>query len=147
MATPDILPGTRFRLYRENNSTPGQYDFVCIAVTLTFNRTADYEDVTLPDCDDPTALPWRASAKRARMWSVNFSGSADVVRLALIEGDFDDDDPHNYQLLMDPSSGTGRTYTGPLHIETLEIGKNNNGIVSFSAQARGDGAYTAADAA
>lgn len=141
----DLLPGNRFRLYRESDATPGQFEFVCVATTITFNRTNNLEDTTASPCDDPTALPDRKSVKVSRAWNLNFSGKSDIKRIVGVEADFNAEGTHRYQLLMDKlAADSGRTYTGAVHFETLEVAKSDNGMVTFSAQARGDGALTTA---
>jgi hypothetical protein len=145
MAEPDLLPGNRFRLYRESDSTPGQFEFVCVATTITFNRTNNFEDTTVADCDDPLAIPTRKSVKQSTAWNLNFSGNSDIKRIEGIEADYNAEGTHRYQLLLDkPAADGGRTYTGAVHVETFELAKTNNGLVTFSAQMRGDGALTTA---
>jgi hypothetical protein len=145
MTEPVLLPGNRFRLYRESDVTPGQFVFVCVATTITFNRTNSFEDTTVADCDNPLATPNRKSVKTSTAWNLNFSGNSDIVRIAGIEADFEAEGTHNYQMLLDkPAVDGGRTYTGAVFVETFELAKQNNGLVSFSAQMRGDGALVKA---
>lgn len=140
---PDLLPGNRFRLYRESDTVAGTYEFVCVATTITFNRTNSFEDTTVSDCDDPTAIPNRKSVKTSTAWNLNFSGNSDIKRIEKIEADYEAEGTHNYQLLLDkPAADGGRTYTGAVFVETFELAKQNNGLVTFSAQMRGDGALT-----
>lgn len=147
MTEPVLLPGNRFRLLREG-ATPGQYVFVCIANTVSFGRTKGFEDTTIPDCDTPTAIPNRKSVVSSRSWDISFSGTVDPVRFSNIEADFEAEAAHNYQLIFDrPLAGGGRTYTGPIHFESLNVSKTNNGLVNFTATARGDGAYVMASVA
>lgn len=140
MAEPDLLPGNRFRLYRESDTMPGTFLFVCVATTITFNRTNSFEDTTVADCDDPTAIPNRKSVKTSVAWNLNFSGNSDIVRIEGIEADFEAEGTHRYQMLLDkPAADGGRTYTGATFVETFELSKSDNGLVKFSAQMRGDG--------
>lgn len=140
MAEPDLLPGNRFRLLREG-AVAGTYVFVCLATTITFNRTSQFEDTTVNDCDAPLSIPTRKSMVQSTAWNLNFSGAVDAKRLAVIEADVGVETPHSYQLIMDKAAADGgRTYTGDIFIETLEIAKQDNGLVRFTAQARGNGA-------
>jgi Phage tail tube protein len=146
MAEQDILPGNRFRLYRKNSG--GTFDFVCLATALTFTRTAETADATTVDCDNPTAVPNTRFVKTRRGWTLNFSGKSDPKKLELIETDYEAEDSHEYQILVDRTAARGgKTYTGKLHITSLELGRPENGMVTFSCQCTGDGAYTTAAAA
>lgn len=146
MATPTLLPGNRFRLYRESG-TPGTYTFVCIATTVTLTMSSDFEDATVPDCDTPTAIPTRKSIRRQRAWSLNFSGIVDADRFTDLRTDAEAEAAHSYQILVDKAlADGGGTWTGDLFIESLEISKQDNGLVRFTAQARGDGALVWEDA-
>jgi len=145
MATQDIVPGKRFRLYRESDETPGEFEFLCMGTTVGFSRKRDFEDATFPDCDDPDAEEERKSTPRGRSWDFKFSGKVDAVRLAKIEADYDSGGTRKYQLLMDLAAAKGgRTYTGEAWVETLDVNKADNGWVSFDASLRGDGALVTA---
>lgn len=139
MATQDLLPGNRFRLYRKADSG-STYAFVCLATTITFTRTNELQDATTVDCDDPTGMANESNIKTRRSWAINFSGKTDPKKLELIEADYAAEPSRSYQLLTDRNAaGGGKTYTGNAHISQLEIGRPENGMVTFSVQMRGDG--------
>lgn len=145
MSTQDLLPGNRFRLYRESDATPGTFEYVGIGVTVTFHRATTYEDATVADLAVPTAIPTRKSVKKSTSWSMNFSGKVDAALFTKLEGDEGAETAHKYQIAIDLTAANGgRTYTGPLFYETLEMAKNDNGLVTFTAQCRGDGPYVKA---
>lgn len=145
MATPDLIPGSKFRLYRENDTTPGTYDFVCIATTVSLERGKDFEDVMVPDCDAPDAVPLRKSVVRSRSWDVTFSGRTDAKKFEKIELDHNSDATHKYQIMVALTAlQGGKTYTGAAHVGPLTIAKNDNGMVTFSGSLRGDGVLTTA---
>lgn len=144
MATPDLLPGNRFRAYRLVDATP---EFVCLATSITLTITNAFEDATLADCDDPLAIPTRRSYKSSTSWGGRFAGSIAADHLDDFRADVASEAPVSYQFRVDRSAvAGGGVWAGLVHIESFEISKNNNGIVSFTAQFRGDGplAWTAA---
>lgn len=146
MADQDLLPGNRFRLYRRNDQ--GTFDFVCLATTITFTRTAETADATTVDCDNPTAMPNERSVKTRLSWAINFSGKSDPKRIEPLEADFEAENSHPYQIVVDRSAARGgKTYEGNIHITQLEIGRPEQGMVTFSCQAKGDGALTRTAAA
>lgn len=143
MADADLVPGNRFRLYRESDTTPGTYDYVGLATTVGFTRSSEYEDATAPSLSDPLATPRRRSSRKSRSWDLSFSGRVDAKVFEKVELDEAGTDPHNYRITVDKSAAAGgKTYTGPIFFETLEVGTQERGFVTFSAKCRGDGAYT-----
>lgn len=145
MATQDIIPGSKFRLYRENDTTPGTYDFLCMATTISFSRGKDFDEVMVPDCDAPDSAMVRRGGVRSRSWDISFSGQADAKRLEKIEADFNADVTHKYQLLIAlPSASGGKTHTGAAFMGPIEIATQNRGVATFSASLRGDGVLTTA---
>lgn len=145
MAEQDLLPGNRFRLYRKGAGSG--YDFVCLATALTFTRTAETADATTVDCDDPTEVPNTRFIKTRKGWTLNFSGKSDPKKLELIEADYEGEDSTEYQILVDRTAVRGgKTYTGLLHITSLELGRPENGMVTFSCQCVGDGPIVSAAA-
>lgn len=146
MATPDLLPGNRFRAYRMTGQTP---EFVCLATSITLTITNAFEDATVADCDAPLAIPTRKSIKSSTSWGGRFAGSIAADHLDDFRADVNSEDPVAYEFRVDRvAAAGGGAWAGDVHIESFEIAKNNNGIVSFTAQFRGDGAldWTAASA-
>lgn len=145
MSTPDLLPGNRFRAYRGSGDTA---KFVCLATSQTLTITNAFEDATVADCDDPTEIPTRKSVKSSTSWGGRFAGSVAADHLPELRADVASETAVPYEFRIDRSkAGGGGKWSGDVHIENLEITKSNNGIVTFTAQFRGDGPLTWADAA
>lgn len=137
MATPDLLPGNRFRAYRGIGGTP---EFVCLAQSITLTITNAFEDATVADCDNPTEIPTRKSIKSSTSWGGRFAGSIAADHLDDFRTDVESESAVPYTFRIDkPLVGGGGAWAGNVHIESFEIAKSNNGIVSFTAQFRGDG--------
>lgn len=142
---PKPQGGSRFQLIRKVGVTP---KFLATCTTVTFTRTNELERATVYDRNAPTAVPNSRSVKKERSWRLNFSGLADLEDLKLLEDDFDNEDSVPYQLKFDrPLAAGGGSYDGLVHYESLEIGKQENGLVKFSAQCMGDGDILWTDAA
>jgi hypothetical protein len=142
-ANPAVLvAGNRFQLWRETE-TPGTFEFVALGTTVGFTRSSDFEDATAPDLTDPLAPLWRESSRKSRSWDLSFSGRSDAKAFEKIEADEAADAPRNYQIKVDHTAAAGgKTYTGPIYFESLELAKSENGFVTYTAKCRGDGAYT-----
>lgn len=143
MATPDLLPGNRFRAYR---GIGAQAEFVCLATSITLTITNAFEDATVADCDDPLKIPTRKSIKSSTSWGGRFAGSIAADHLADFRADVDSEVALPYTFKVDRNTAGGGAWTGNVFIESFEIAKNNNGIVSFTAQFRGDGPLSWANA-
>ena len=138
MSTEAFLAGHRFRLYRR---ATGADVFMCLAITKSLQRGNNYEETSAYNCDNPSELPWRKSVKTGRFWNLSFSGKLSAARLSLLQADVDSEDPVEYRLTVDPADGQGAgNWTGSIHFENLEIGSNENGMVTFAVTARGDDA-------
>lgn len=132
-----LLSGNRFNLYRMVTGTP---QFVCMGQTVNLTETKEFDDATMPPCDDPTAIPSRRSIVKSKAWSLNFSGKAIMSHYADIKADFDSEAAVPYRIVANPVDGVGNgQWDGDIHIESLEIAKQDNSMVTFAAQARGDG--------
>jgi hypothetical protein len=148
MALPKLLPGNRFRLYRSAGGSPETFTFVCVANTISLTQANEYEETTSPDCAAPTAIPARQSIKRSTSWSLSFSGTVDAAKMTNLRTDVASESATRYQLLFDQVlADGGGAYTGAIHFESFVETKTNNGLVSFTVTARGDGVLTWTDAA
>lgn len=137
MTTPTLLPGNRFRAYRGIGSSA---KFVCLATSITLTITNAFEDATVADCDNPLEIPSRQSVKSSTSWGGRFAGSIAADHLDDFRADVESEAPVAYTFRIDRAlAGGGGAWAGLVHIESFEIAKNNNGIVSFTAQFRGDG--------
>lgn len=143
MTTPDLLGGNRFRVLRSAGGSPETFTFVCIAQSKTLTQTNSFEDATVPDCDTPLAIPNRKSILSSRGWGGRLAGVADAKRFQDLQADANSESPHRYQFLIDkPAAQGGGTYTGAVFFENLELTSQNNGLVNFTAQFRGDDGLT-----
>ncbi len=146
MAKAELLPGNRFRLYRET-ATPGTFAYVGLATTLSFTRTNSFEDATAPDLTDPFVTPARESALRSTMWDLSFSGRVDAKAFMDIETDAADVIPHRYRIMVDRTAPEGgKTYTGLIWFEKIELASQERGFTTFTATCRGEGDYVMAAA-
>jgi hypothetical protein len=106
---------------------------------ITFN--AGLEDFTIPDCDDPDAVSWQGRDKVSLSISVTGEG---VVAAESGEDLLD--------MVTDPDSFPAKieiefpaktlTYTGNLHVESIELGRQDGRRVTLNASMQSDGAFT-----
>lgn len=140
MAEPALLPGNRFRAYRSTTGLTGPWLFICLGSSISLTLTNSFEDATVADCDDPTGIPDRKSILSSRSWGGRVAGSAAADHFDQLRADAASETPVPYQFRLDPRDGVGAgNWSGLVFVESLEITKSNNGIVSFTNQFRGDG--------
>jgi len=149
MATPNLLAGNLFRLYRSTALGPPEvFSFFCLAQTVSLTRNNEFEDATVPDCAVPTAIPARKSILRSTQWGLTFSGIVDALQYQILDTQYSAQSPSRWQILVDKLlAAGGGTYTGAIWFESLVMSKTNNGLVTFTATCRGDDTLTYAPAA
>lgn len=138
--------GKNLRVRRKNGSA---FDLICMASTKELMKTNEFDDATVIDCDNPDVTSTRRSIKKRKAWSMNISGTADGKGYATLDADCDAELPTTYQFEKAlPAAQGGGIWQGDIWYENLSITSDENGIVKFKAQMRGDGAlvFTAAQA-
>lgn len=133
MAEVDLVPGSRFRLYRADDA--GSFGYVCLATTLSLvtTRAVSQDGAAIGD-------KWSRFLPGLRGWSLDFAGRVSPGLFTLIEADQQADALHLYRIVTDAASG--RSYTGPLIVESLSRGMSERGFLAFEASCRGAGALT-----
>ncbi|MGY2051681.1 phage tail tube protein [Methylobacterium sp. JK268] len=141
--------GKDLRLMRKSGPTDDTPSFLCTVTTKDLTRTWEYEDATMPDCDNPSAVPPRRSLKKSSAWSVNASGIADARSYRDLDAAAADPDTPMYVriLVAKPAASGGGHWDGAVWFENLKIESQDMGVVKFSAQMRGEGPLTWTNAA
>lgn len=143
-----VHPGNRFNLYRENDSTPGQWDFLCAADAHSHTITNAYNDTTRADCSTPTNVPLTSRSVSSRTEAIEFSGKIDLARRRLLTLDAKTEAGHRYQIRWDETGANGGgTVTGTVKFDSLRFGKSSpKGNVDFAVtgQFEGEAVWAAA---
>lgn len=148
MATPRALTGPKFRLYRsDGTSNANRFDngFVCLAVNLGFKRTTQFEDITVNDCDSPTATAQQISTPRLLITEVNWSGTLDAKKIQPVEADWETQTLREWRLIFDETNANGgETHTGFAYIEELDVKKDKGGSANVECKLKSQGVFTRA---
>ena len=106
---------------------------------ITFSK--GLEEVTIPDCDDPDEVPWLG--RDAVSLSISITGDG-VVAVESTEEVLDmQNDTESFPAKIElefPAKTI--TYTGALHVETVELGRQNGRRVTISTSMQSDGEFT-----
>ena len=142
MADQNVLEGRKWRI---NRWTGSAFAFFCLAVDLDLDRSHEFEDVTVNDCDVPSAAARQKSTIRLKKAQVDVKGAVDALKLQVLEQDYDNGTRQQYQCIMDETGANGgQTYSFFAYVEQLKIGKQNGGAVKFECKLRVDGTVTRA---
>ena len=147
MATPNVLTGPKFRLYRSDGVTAGaaRFKFFCLATDLGVKRSTEFEDVTVNDCDAPSAPAQQLSTPRLLKTEVNMGGTVDALKIQVLKADWESQTRREFQVIYDETSvNGGETETFFAYIEELETSKQNAGAVKFTCKLKVQGAPTRA---
>ena len=143
MATPRVLIGSKFRLYRSDgtvNATRFDAGFVCLAVDLGFKRTTQFEDITLNDCDVPSATAQQASTPRQLVTEVNWGGTLDAKKIQPVELDWEQQTLREWRIIYDETNANGgETHTFFGYIEELEVKKDKGGAANVTCKIKVQG--------
>lgn len=140
MAKPVTTKGGLLRIMLGSGSGPIVYTAPCGLTSKSLTLTKGLEEFNLPDCDDPLLVDWLG--RDATSLSMSVSGEG-VLAQAAVEAWLDaweSPDAVPVQIEMEFPTTTW-TWTGAMHIETVEIGApSNTGRVTgnFSLQSDGE---------
>lgn len=138
MAQPVTIKGGRVKVYIGNNADPIVYEVPCGFTSKTLTLTKGLEEVQIPDCDDPDKVDWLG--RDATSLSMGISGEG-VMAEESIETWLDaweSVDSVPVQVVLEfPAKEI--TWTGRMHIETVEATAPNSQRVTANISMQSDG--------
>jgi hypothetical protein len=138
MAQPTTVRGGKIRVLLGNSATPIVYSAPCGFTQKTITLTKALEEVQLPDCADPDKVDWLG--RDATSLSMGISGEG-VLALESTETWLDawesvESVPAKVEWEF-PSKTI--TWTGRMHVETLEVGAPNGRRATQNVSMQSDG--------
>lgn len=146
MAKPVTTKGGLLRILLGSAADPIVYAAPCGLTSKSLTMTKGLEEFNLPDCDDPLAIDWLG--RDAVSLSMAVSGEG-VLAQAAVETWLDAwESPDSVPVKLEMEFPTTTwTWTGLMHVETVEVGApSNTGRVTgnFSLQSDGEMVRTSA---
>jgi len=137
MAQATTIRGGKVRVLLETE-TPGEYAAPCGFTSKSVTLTKGLEEVQVPDCDDPDKVDW--VGRDAVSLSIGVSGEG---VLAVESGEtwldaWESVESVGAKIEIEFPAKT-ITYTGKLHVESLELGAPNGRRVTNNVSMQSDG--------
>jgi hypothetical protein len=137
MAQPTTIRGGKVRVLLDPTGG-GSYAAPCgfSSKSVTLNKAL--EEVLLADCDNPDDIPWVGRDATSLSMSVSGEGVLAAESQDTWLDAFHDTDSIPAKVEIEFASTTV-TYTGRLHVESLELGAVNGRRVTLNASLQSDG--------
>lgn len=144
MAKPTTYRGTSLLIKVGDGADPEVFSFPCGLTTNGLNRSAETNDVSVPDCADPDAPAWTERETSALSWEASGSGVLADESVAIWDAWHASGLPKNVQIDVGTATA-GRRYTGRALLTSYNITGERGQKVTVEVTLSGDGELTAAD--
>lgn len=137
MAQATTIRGGKVRVLLET-AVPGTYAAPCGFTSKSVTFTKGLEEVTVPDCTDPDKVDW--IGRDAVSLSIGISGEG-VLAFESVDTwleAWESVESVNAKVEIEFPAKT-ITYTGKMHVETLEVGAPNGRRVTNNVSMQSDG--------
>lgn len=141
MAAPVTIKGGKVSVKLGDDASPIVYTAPCgfTSRSITFSKALN--DFSLPDCSDPDKVDWLGRDAVSLSMSVSGEGvlAADAVETWMEAWESVDSVPVEITITFPAAT---HTWTGLMHIESLEVGAPNGQRVTLNVSMQSDGEMT-----
>lgn len=140
MAQPTTIKGGKVRVLLDL-AGGGTYTAPCGFTNRSLTLTKALNEFSIPDCDDPDAVDWLGRDASSLSMSVSGEGvlASESVEDWLDAWESVDSVPAKVEIEFPTKT---ITYTGAMHVETVEIGANNGQRATANISMQSDGIMT-----
>ena len=146
MAKPVTTKGGKVRVLLGDNAVPIVYAAPCGFTSKSVTLSKALEEVAIPDCDDPDKVDWLG--RDATSLSMSVSGEGVLAEASapvwMDAAESVDSVPVKVEIEF-PT--TTYTYTGFMHVESIELGAPNGRRVTNNVSMQSDGEMVRTEAA
>jgi hypothetical protein len=141
MARATTIKSGMFRVLLGSGSSPIVYASPCGFTQRSLTLTKNLEEVNIPDCDDPDSIDW--IGRDATSLSMSISGEG-VLAEESVEDWLDAfENVNSVPVKVELEFPTKTiTWTGYMHVESLEMGAANGGRATNNVSMQSDGEMT-----
>lgn len=143
MVAPVTARAGKFRVLLDLAGT-GTYSAPCGFTSKSLSLGKSLSEVLIPDCDNPDLPMATGRDVESTTASVSGEGVAAASSLPTWLDAYESTEAVNAKIEIEYSTGTV-TWTGLMHVETLELGAEQGGRVTLSVSMQSDGALTRTD--
>lgn len=138
MAQPTTIKGGKFRVLLGDDADPIVYSSPCGFTSRSLTLTKGLNEVNLPDCEDPDKIDWVGRDATSLSMSVSGEGilAAESSDTWLDAWHSVDSVPVKIEIEFPAKT---ITYTGRMHVETIELGAPNGQRVTNNVSMQSDG--------
>jgi hypothetical protein len=138
MAKPTTTRGGKVRVLLGNSAIPPVYSNPCGLSQRSITFSKGLEEVNIPDCDNPDAVDWLGRDAVSLSMSINGEGvlASESAEVWLDAFESVDSIPTKVEIEFPAKT---ITYTGLMHIESLELGAQNGRRVTQTVGMQSDG--------
>ncbi|PDS67964.1 phage tail tube protein [Rhizobium phaseoli] len=144
MATPVTARFGKFRVLIGSGSGPIVYAAPCGFTSKSLSLTKSLSEVSLPDCDEPDAPIVLGRDVESISASVSGDGVLAAAAVTTWLDAYESTESIPVKIEIEFSSGTV-TWTGNMHVESLELGAEQGGRVTLNVSMQSDGALVRTD--
>ena len=139
MAQATTIKGGKIKVLIGNSATPIVYTSPCGFTQRSITLNKGLEEVNIPDCEDPDKVDWVGRDATSLSMSVSGEGvlASESVETWLDAFDSIDSVPVKVEWEF---PATTITWTGFMHIESMEVGANNGQRATNNVSLQSDGA-------
>lgn len=138
MAQATTIKGGKIRVLLGNDADPIVYENPCGFTQRSITLTKNLEELNIPDCADPDKVDWVGRDATSLSMSVNGEGvlASESVDTWLDAFDSIDSVPAKVEWEFPAKT---ITWTGRMHVESMEVGANNGQRATNNVSLQSDG--------
>ena len=137
MAQATTIRGGKIRVLLETD-TPGVYGAPCGFTSRSITFTKNLEEVVVPDCDDPDKVDWVGRDAVSLSISVSGEGVLAAESVEVWDAAWQSVESVNAKIEYEFPANTV-TWTGKVHVESLEDTGNNGQRATRNVSLQSDG--------
>jgi predicted secreted protein len=138
MAPPVTARFGKFQVKLGSGSAPIVYAAPCGFTSKSLNLNKSLSEVAIPDCDDPDKPITMGRDVESTSASIEGEGVLAAAAVTTWLDAYESTESVPVQVEIEFSTGTV-TWTGYMHIETLELGAEQGGRVTINVTMQSDG--------
>jgi hypothetical protein len=141
LAAPVTIKGGKVRVLLSAGGSPETFAAPCGFTSRSITFTKALNDFSLPDCSNPDSVDWLGRDAVSLSMSVSGEGvlAADAVETWMAA--WEDVDSVGVKIEIE-FPATTHTWTGLMHVESLEVGAQNGQRVTLNVSMQSDGEMT-----